>query len=74
MRITKAYQGPFPKEEAEGLRDYFIEISKKPYLEIERGNCDIGYHTETIKNDFKGSFIRKRANSNLYDVMVKMEE
>lgn len=73
VKFIKPYEGPLPKEIAEGYKDYFIEVSKKPYLEIERGNSDIGYHTEKVKNDFKGAFIRRRARSQLYDVFVKLE-
>ena len=75
-KFTKVYKGPFTKEEAERFKDYFIEVSKKPFLELEYsdGNYKDGYHYVKIPNDFKGSFIRRRPHSDLYDVFVKIRE
>jgi len=65
MKTCKAYRGPFVKDEAERYRDYFINVSKEPFLE---------YKGEKLENGFKGAFIRKRAKTNLYDVFIKIDD
>lgn len=74
IKFTKVYRGPFTKEEAERFKDYFIEVGKKPFLEYSEGNWRDGYHNINVPNDYKGSFIRRRPHSDLYDVFVKIKE
>lgn len=73
-KFIKVYKGLFTKEEAERLKDYFVEVSKKPFLEYSEGNNEDGYHYVKVQNDYKGSFIRRRPHSDLYDVFVKIRE
>ena len=71
VKWEKVYKGPMEKKLAQKFVSSFKETAKLPYLEIERGNAEKGYKIEKIKNFILDANIRKRKNTDLFDVYIK---